>query len=193
MKLFSNEETFDYSWEEISTANWIKYGPWNDKSTHVIAVDTLSRHVDPATGILRTERLITCKQSAPKWLAALMGGNETSHVFETSYVDPVTKKLTMTSQNMTFSNLVQVQETVVYQPISANRTQFTQVAKITALCGGWQKVKTAVEEATINRFAENARKGKEGFEAVLEMSRRAFSEEKQKARIPERQENMATA
>lgn len=190
MKVFSNECTFNYSWEEVSTANWRKYCPWNDKSTHVIAVDTLSRYVDPVTGILRTERLITCRQSAPKWLNSLMGGNETSHVFETSYVDPASKKVTMTSQNMTFSNLVQVQETVVYQPLSAHRTQFLQEAKITALCGGWQKVKNAVEDATISRFSENAKKGKEGFEAVLEMSRRVFSEEKQKER---RQENMATA
>ncbi len=44
--------TFDYSWEEVSTANWRKYCPWNDKTTHVIAVDTLSRNVDPSTGIV---------------------------------------------------------------------------------------------------------------------------------------------
>lgn len=52
MKVFSSKYTFDYSWEEVSTANWRKYCPWNDKSTHVIAVDTLSREVDPATGIV---------------------------------------------------------------------------------------------------------------------------------------------
>jgi len=180
MKVFSNDETFDYSWEEVSTANWRKYCPWNDKSTHVIAVDTLSRSVDPESGVLRTERLITCKQSAPKWLASLMGGNETSHVFETSYVDPTSKKVTMISSNMTFQNIISVQETVVYQPLSATRTQFVQQAKVTALCGGWQKVKNAVEDATVTRFGENARKGKEGFEAVLEMSRRVFREEREK-------------
>ncbi|RAL64410.1 hypothetical protein DID88_001886 [Monilinia fructigena] len=141
MKVFSSDCKFDYSWEEVSTANWRKYCPWNEKSTHVIAVDTLSRYVDAETGILRTERLITCKQTAPKWLQSLMGGKDTSHVFETSYVDPVTKK-------------------------------------ITALCGGWQKVKNAVEDATVTAFSDNARKGKEGFEAVLAMSRRVFSEEK---------------
>jgi len=180
MKVFSNDETFNYSWEEVSTANWRKYCPWNDKSTHVIAVDTLSRHVDPETGILRTERLITCKQSAPKWLNSIMGGTETSHVFETSYVDPESKKVTMISSNMTWSNILSVRETVVYQPLSSTRTQFVQDAKITALCGGWQKIKNGVEEATVARFSENARKGKEGFEAVLEMSRKVFSEEKQK-------------
>jgi hypothetical protein len=140
---------------------------------------------------LRTERLITCKQSAPKWLNSLMGGTDTSHVFETSYVDPESKKVTMISSNLTWSNILSVRETVVYQPLSATRTQFVQDAKIIALCGGWQKIKNAVEEATVTRFSENARKGKEGFEAVLEMSRKVFSEEKQKQQ--NQQELMATA
>ena len=118
-----------------------------------------------------------------------MGGNDTSHVFETSYVDPASKKVTMTSSNLTFANILSVQETVVYRPLSATRTQFVQDAKITALCGGWQKVKNAVEEATVTRFSENARKGKKGFESVLEMSRRVFSEEKQKSLV--QQEIMA--
>jgi len=110
-----------------------------------------------------------------------------SHVFETSYVDPESKKVTMVSQNMTWSNILSVRETVVYQPLSATKTKFIQDAKITALCGGWQKVKNAVEEATVCRFSENARKGKEGFESVLEMSRRVFSEEKQKQKEQERE------
>jgi hypothetical protein len=112
-----------------------------------------------------------------------MGGNETSHVFEISYVDPNSKKVTMTSSNITWNNILSVRETVVYQPLSATKTQFMQDAKIVALCGGWQKVKNAVEEATVCRFSENARKGKEGFESVLEMSRRVFSEERQKEQM----------
>ncbi|KAG9243014.1 PRELI-like family-domain-containing protein [Calycina marina] len=178
MRVFSNDCSFSYSWEEVSTANWRKYCPWNDKSTHVIAVDTLSRHVDPDSGILRTERLITVKQSAPKWLSSLMGGSDTSHVFEISYVDPAAKKVTMTSSNMTFSNIITCHETVVYKPLSDNKTQFLQEAKITAVCGGWQKIKNAVEEASVARFSENARTGREGFESVLEMSRRVFQNEK---------------
>lgn len=53
MKVFSSTSHFDYDWEHVSTANWQKYSPWNEKSTHVIAVDTLSRHVDASTGIVR--------------------------------------------------------------------------------------------------------------------------------------------
>ncbi|KAI4860468.1 MSF1-domain-containing protein [Hypoxylon rubiginosum] len=182
MKVFSNTHTFNYSWEEVSTANWLKYCPWNDKSTHVIAVDTLAREVDPATGILRTERLITCKQSAPEWLKSMMGCMETSQVFETSYVNPATKTVTMVSQNITWSNLVNVQETVVYKPLDAHRTQFEQDARITALCGGWQRIKNSIEDTLVTRFRENAVKGKEGFECVLAMSRRVFAEERERER-----------
>jgi hypothetical protein len=52
MKYFQQTVDFDYSWEEVSTNNWQKYGPWNEKTPHVIAVDTLSRTVDPSTGIV---------------------------------------------------------------------------------------------------------------------------------------------
>ncbi|KAL8944044.1 MAG: hypothetical protein Q9211_000750 [Gyalolechia sp. 1 TL-2023] len=188
MKVFSSEYTFDYSWEEVSTANWRKYCPWNDKSPHVLSVDTLSREIDPVTGILRTERLITCNQSAPAWVVSLLGGSNTSHVYETSYVSPSEKRVTMCSTNLTWSNILSVRETVTYQPdLTASspgheRTQFTQDAKITALCGGWQKIRTKIEEASIERFSENARRGREGFEAVLEMSRRVFGEEKERER-----------
>ncbi|KAM7203762.1 protein UPS2, mitochondrial [Rhypophila sp. PSN 637] len=184
MKVFSNSETFDYSWEEVSTANWRKYCPWNEKSTHVVAVDTLSRTVDPATGILRTERLITCKQSVPDWLKSLLGvGMEESQVLETSYVDPAQKTVTMVSANLTLSNLINVQETVVYKPLNEHQTQFTQDAKITALCGGWQRIKNSIEDTLVKRFRENAIKGKEGFESVLAMSRAVFAEEREREKM----------
>ncbi|KAK5992237.1 Altered inheritance rate of mitochondrion protein 30 [Cladobotryum mycophilum] len=181
MKVFSNTVTYDYSWDEVSTANWRKYGPWNNKSEHVIAVDTLSRQVDPATGILRTERLITCKQAAPDWLKTLLGCNmDESFVYEASYVDPQSKTVTMVSQNLTWSNLVRVQEEVIYKPLSDHQTQFLQSARVTALCGGWQKIKNKIEDTLVTRFKENAVKGKEGFERVLEMSRIVFAEERER-------------
>ncbi|ORY68997.1 MSF1 protein [Pseudomassariella vexata] len=183
MKVFSTAITFDYSWEEVSTANWQKYGPWNDKASHVIAVDTLNRRIDPTTGILRTERLITCKQSAPEWLKSLLGHMDTSQVYEVSYVNPAAKTVTMVSQNLTLANLVNVQETVVYKPLNAHQTQFVQDARITALCGGWQRIKNSIEDSLVTRFKENAHKGREGFESVLHMSRRAFAEERLKVQM----------
>ena len=178
MKFFESEYHFDYSWDEVSTNNWRKYCPWNDQATHVISVDTLSRSLDPATNILRTERLITCRQSTPKWVQSFLGG-DTSHVYEVSYVDPAAKKVTMCSQNMTWSDLLSVQETVVYRPSGVGRTEFSQHAKIIALCGGWQKIKNTIEEFTVERFRQNAIKGREGFERVLAISRQAFAEQRE--------------
>jgi PRELI-like family len=182
MKVFATNCTFDYSWSEVSTANWRKYCPWNDKSPHVIAVDTLSRQLEPTTGILRTERLITCQQNAPGWVVSLFGGSSTSHVYEVSYVDRERQKVTMCSTNLTWSNVLSVRETVTYQPSKTDplgKTEFSQDAKITALCGGWQKMKAKIEDASVERFKENAKRGREGFEAVLEMSRRVFGEQRE--------------
>lgn len=64
MKYFQQSVDFDYSWEEVSTSNWQKYGPWNEKTPHVIAVDTLSRSVDAATGIVG-DFLLHTKHSIP--------------------------------------------------------------------------------------------------------------------------------
>lgn len=92
----------------------------------------------------------------------------------------------MCSNNLTWSNLISVRETVVYEPDQTlaesgyERTNFMQEARITALCGGWQKMKAKIEEASIERFKENARRGREGFETVLQMSRQVFGEEKER-------------
>lgn len=88
----------------------------------------------------------------------------------------------MCSTNLTWSNVLNVRETVIYQPSSSKPelvTDFSQEAKITALCGGWQKIKNKVEEASIERFSQNAKRGREGFETVLEMSRRVFGEQRE--------------
>lgn len=188
MRVFSSNYTFDYSWDEVSTQNWRKYCPWNKSSTHVLAVDTLSRHIDPSTGILRTERLITCSQAAPDWIMAIFGGNRAAYSLETSYVDPVQKRVTMCSINLTWANLISVRETVVYQRDESNselgheRTKLEQEARIVALAGGWQRIKSKIEEVTVEQFGENAKRGREGFEMVLETSRRVFGEEKERRR-----------
>lgn len=186
MRIFSSSHEFDYSWAEVSTNNWRKYCPWNDKADHVLAVDTLSRTIDPATGILRTERLITCRQNAPQWVLTILGGDTTSQVYEVSYVDLQKKKVTMCSANMTWSNLLQCRETVVYQPSMTDpskKTELVQEARIIAFCGGWQKIRNKIEESCVERFRENAVKGREGFEMVLEMSRRVFGEERERLRL----------
>lgn len=64
MKFFKTVHTFDYEWSLVSAAQWQKYP--NDSCPHVQHVDVLKRTVDPETGVLTTERLITVKQNVPR-------------------------------------------------------------------------------------------------------------------------------
>lgn len=129
---------------------------------------------------LRTERLITCRQNAPSWLSPFLGNTNTSLVYEVSYIDPRSKKLTLCSQNMTWADILSVRETVEYNPLGdhGERTEFKQTAQITAMCGGWQKIKNKIETFTVERFGENAAKGREGFEMVLRRAKEVFQEER---------------
>ena len=120
----------------------------------------------------------------PAWLKSFFGSTDSSLVYEVSYVDPREKSVTMCSQNLTWSELLSVQETVRYTPSSnAGKTNFDQTAKIIALCGGWQKIKNSIEEATVDRFSKNAAKGREGFERVLAISREAFAEQRRQQKL----------
>lgn len=168
MKIFSSQHTFDYSWEQVSTANWKKYP--NEVSTHVVAVDVLRREVDPVTGVLRTERLITCKQAIPKWILAMVGGTNVSYVREVSEVDPKAKTLTLRSVNLTMNNLLSVFETVVYKPDPVNplsSTLFQQEAQITAYAS-FKRICNKIEDWSVERFNQNAQLGKAGFDSVLQ-------------------------
>ncbi|KAI5784559.1 PRELI-like family-domain-containing protein [Geopyxis carbonaria] len=183
MKVFESSCTFDYPWSTVTIANWRKYCAWNTQSPHVIAVDTLSRDVDLVTGILRSERLITCKQSAPRWLMKFVGA-EVSYVREISEVDPANQTIISRSTNLSGSTILSVQETVIYSPHPddpAHRTLFTQDARITAY-GAFSRLCSAVEDWSVERFGQNAKRGRLGFEAVLEMSAKAFRDMKESAK-----------
>lgn len=168
MKIFSNSCDFYYPWEQVTAANWQKYP--NEMSTHVVAVDVLRRELDPTSQILTSERLITCKQSIPSWLLYMVGGKDVSYVREVSTVDLNTKTLTLRSVNLTLSNLLKVYETVTYKPDATNpfKTVFNQEAQITAYAT-IQRICNKIEDWSVQRFGENAKKGKAGFESVLKI------------------------
>ncbi|KAL3232346.1 Protein UPS2, mitochondrial [Nakaseomyces bracarensis] len=169
MRLFQNTCEFAYPWEQVTAANWNKYP--NEVSTHVIAVDVLRRELSSSGRKLVTERLITVKQSVPRWVLLVVGASEKSFVREVSTVDLDTKTLTMRSCNLTFWNIMKVYETVKYTPDELrpdSKTVFEQEAQIT-VCGTLGRFCSKVEEWSVQRFGENAKKGKMGFDLVLKV------------------------
>jgi hypothetical protein len=46
----------------------------NPQSPQVYSVDTISRTMDPDTGVIRSERVLGIQQGAPKWITKVGGG-----------------------------------------------------------------------------------------------------------------------
>lgn len=167
MKEFKSVQVFNYPWDYVSAANWRKYP--NEQSTHVVGVDVLRRELK--MGKLITERLITCQQPIPSWLQYIVGCEDKSYVREISIIDPVTETLTMRSVNLTMTSILKVRETVIYKPDPMHpdvKTIFNQKAEIESNYG-WMNVRSKVEQWAVERYGQNASKGKLGFESVLEL------------------------
>lgn len=176
MKLFESDHYFNYPWEQVTAANWQKYP--NELSTHVISVDILLRSIDPKTQVLRSERLIGCKQSIPSWLQFIVGGASVSYVREVSEVDLVNKTLVMKSSNLTMNHLLLVNETVVYKPdpeLPTQGTLFKQSAEITAFAS-ISRLCDKIEDWSVERFGQNAKIGKQAFEGVLQVLNEKWQE-----------------
>lgn len=187
MKLFSTEHIFKYNevnklslffknflshpWETVSIANWIKYP--NQMAPHVTNVDYLSRRIDPLTGNLYTERLLSCKQNAPEFLIKMVGGQNSSIVYERSVVDLKGRRLVLKSSNLTFAHLLTVEETCTYEAVeygdaaSEDHTRFTQTASIRSF-SAWNYLRDTLEDFSISRFQVNAQKGRAALENVLQ-------------------------
>lgn len=89
-------------------------------------------------------------------------------------LDPATRKVEMTSTNLTLSEYLLVKEYITYTPTipeSQTSTTFRQVADIacTASFGGGILAKAAkkLEDSSYDRFGNNAQKGREGLMTVL--------------------------
>ena len=154
----------------------------------MVSVDVLDRTIDPSTGVVRTERVLGCKQSAPRWvvkvslldlwsvlcakgnLTQMLGGSDDAFVREVSFVDPSTSRTTITSVNLSLSQYITVLEQITYEPSQTSplsRTSFRQTAEIQARLGLWKTVSDRLESWSVERFTSNAQKGREGFEGVL--------------------------
>ena len=61
---------FSHPWSHVVIGMWHKYP--NPKCSHVVSIDVLDRSIDSKTGIIRTERVLGCKQKAPGWIVKVL-------------------------------------------------------------------------------------------------------------------------
>lgn len=164
MPLFESlNHVFKHPWHDISQASWRKYP--NPARPDVLSVDMLDRAIDPDTGVLTTKRLICMKGSGPTWLQNLMG-TSLLYFVEEATVDPRTQTMVLSSKNVSFSNLLVMEETCTYTPYAENKeyTSFVQDAKVTAFPFG---IKNKIETLVLDGFVKNANKGREIMEQAI--------------------------
>ncbi|KAJ3210966.1 hypothetical protein HK099_008140 [Clydaea vesicula] len=166
MKLLDIQHTYSYNWQTITTANWRKYP--NELSSHVLSCDVISREVDPSTGILKTERLLKCKQNVPYLIRSLATIPEVSYFREVSYLDPKTQTYTATTINLSLTNLLTIREICTYKPdpSNPNKTLFQQQCMTTA-GQSFSAFGKYIEDAAIYKFGSNASRGRAGLELVI--------------------------
>ncbi|PIL30967.1 hypothetical protein GSI_07136 [Ganoderma sinense ZZ0214-1] len=165
MHYFSQFFNYDHPWSHVVIGMWHKYP--NQHCTHVVTIDVVDRSVDPNTGIVRTERILGCKQKAPAWIVKLFGGSEDAFVREVSFIDPSTQTATITSVNLSLSQFATCYESIRYSPASQNKTTFHQTAEIQSRVNLWRAASDKLENFLVQRFEQNAQLGKLGFSDVL--------------------------
>jgi len=165
MHFISTSFLYDHSWTHVVIGMWHKYP--HPHCSHVQAIDTVDRSVDPKTGIIRTERIIGCKQKAPMWIVKLFGGSEDAFVREISFIDPATQTASVTSVNLSLSQFATCLERIQYTPSQGGRTTFAQSAEIQTRMNMWRTAADKLENFLAERFKQNAHLGRAAFTDVL--------------------------
>ncbi|XP_075441508.1 PRELI domain containing protein 3A isoform X1 [Ascaphus truei] len=155
MRIWSSEHVFSHPWDTVIKAAMRKYP--NPMNPCVVGVDVVDRSLD-SQGRLHSHRLLSTEWGLPSLVRAILGTNRTlTYIKEHSVVDPVEKKMVLCSTNITLTNLVSVDERLVYTPHPENpeETVLTQEAIITVK---GVSLSSYLEGLMANTISSNARK-----------------------------------
>ena len=103
-------------------------------------------------------------------LRQFVGRDAVCYVREVSEVDPKTKRMVLRSKNITYSNLLTVEETCTYTEHEAetSTTRFTQQAVFSACGVSISSMRRTVEDTCAKNFVRNAERGRQGLDQVIE-------------------------
>nr|XP_023399771.1 PRELI domain containing protein 3A isoform X4 [Loxodonta africana] len=161
-----------HPWDTVIKAAMRKYP--NPMNPCVVGVDVLERTVD-CRGRLHSHRLLSTEWGLPMLVKAILGTSRTlTYIKEHSVVDPVEKKMELCSTNITLTNLVSVDERLVYTPHPENpgMTVLTQEAIITVK---GISLGSYLESLMANTISSNAKKGWAAIEWIIQTSEGAVS------------------
>ncbi|RVE70310.1 hypothetical protein OJAV_G00063370 [Oryzias javanicus] len=164
MKIWASEHIFNHPWETVTKAAMQKYP--NPMNPSVFGVDVLDRQVDP-DGRLHSTRLLSTEWGLPAIAKSIIGVTRTcTYVQEHSVVDPKQKTFELQSTNISFTNLVSVDEKLTYKPHPQDpeKTILTQEALISVK---GVSLSNYLEGLMAKTISVNASKGREAMEWVI--------------------------
>lgn len=138
----------------------------NPMNTSVFGVDVLDRNVD-AEGRLHSTRLLSTEWGLPAIAKSIIGVTRTcTYVQEHSVVDLKQKTFELQSTNISFTNLVSVDEKLTYKPHPQDpeKTVLTQEALISVK---GVSLSSYLESLMAKTMSVNASKGREAMEWVI--------------------------
>ncbi|MEQ2228311.1 PRELI domain containing protein 3B [Ilyodon furcidens] len=138
----------------------------NPMNPSVVGVDVLDRSVDQQ-GRLHSKRLLNTEWGLPSIVKSLIGNVRTcTYIQESSIVDPKERTFELQSSNITFTNMVSVDERLTYKPHpdDPEKTILTQEAIISVK---GVSLSSYLEGVMANTISNNAGKGREALEWVI--------------------------
>ncbi|KAM7412255.1 hypothetical protein PAMA_021955 [Pampus argenteus] len=164
MKIWASEHIFNHPWETVTKAAMQKYP--NPMNPSVFGVDVLDRSVD-TEGRLHSTRLLSTEWGLPAMAKSIIGVTRScTYVQEQSVVDPREKTFELKSTNISFTNLVSVDEKLTYKPHPQDpeKTVLTQEALISVK---GVSLSSYLEGLMAKTISVNAGKGREAMEWVI--------------------------
>ena len=120
----TTNHTYSHPFPTVTLAYFLRYcsPQLNPFASHVLSTDTISSHVDPATGRLHTTRIHLKKSRLPPAVmkllpASLTGGaaDKASYILETSVVDMREGWMATESRNLNYVGVLSVVERQLYK------------------------------------------------------------------------------
>lgn len=164
MKIWSSEHVFNHPWENVVKAALQKYP--NPLNPSVVGVDVIERCIDSERSIIKSHRLLATNWQIAPWIAKLLGGNKTCYASEHSRIDLKRKEFELRSRNLTFKNVLHIDEKLTYSthPHDETKTLLRQEAEITV-----RNVPLIdyMENMLATKINSNAQKGRLAIEFVI--------------------------
>jgi len=154
---------FGHSWESVTGGQWQKYP--NPHNQAVIGTDVIDRRVED--GVLYSNRLISSDWGLADWVQKLIGANKVCYAHEYSMVDPAKRVMEMHSRNLSFCNVVTMEEKMTYRPHPEDEGR-TVMKQETVVTVQGVPLTSYMESIIVNTVDKNSNKGRAAIEWIVE-------------------------